>query len=190
MAEVNDQQLTALQRGFQILTAMNNDPKAREHLEAGLKVLDPNLKTTNDQVEELLAPRLQGVKDTEAKLTEALERLEKAEKARAEAEETAGYEQAFTRLRASEGLTAEGEEEVRKLMVDRKIADPEAAYALFQRQHPAVDTTSPSYVPQQWHFEDTTVADNLDLLWKKPELWTDQMIPQVLADERKQPARV
>lgn len=191
MAEVSDDDLTVLQRGFRLLQTLNGHPDARPLLEKALKAVDPKIQTTEEQAHAVMAPALVEVTRLTEELKAERDARTQAEKARVEAEEQANYEGAFRRMRdGAEGLTAEGEEEVRKIMVERKIADPEAAFLVFQKNNPKIDTSRPSYLPDTWNFQDDAVENDIGLLWERPDRWADQMIPKILADERREPVRV
>lgn len=191
MPDIGEEELGLMQRATSLLGRLNGNPEARRHLERSLKAVDPTIKTSDEQLDEVLAPRLEGVKALETRLTERLAELDADKAARVEQTETQQYDAAFGRLRQRDGLTEDGEREVLKLMVERKIADPEAAFALFQRLNPAPALdSSPSYIPQKWDFQENAVEQDTQLLWDNPGKWADKMIPAVLADERREPARV
>lgn len=189
--EVEEGDLGVMQRATKLLGVLNGNPAARRHLESALKAVDPNIKTTDEQVDEVLAPKMAEVNGLAEKLKTALGELEERKAKDAEDAERGSFESAFARLRAKEGLTLEGESEVVALMTDLKIADPEAAFLLWQRRNPPTTIeTTPSYLPDKWNFQDEAVDNDVSLLWSNPQKWTDQMIPKVLADERREPARV
>lgn len=187
MADLSDEDIALHQRATRLLQVLNAHPEGRKHLEASLKAVDPKIKTTDETVHELVEPHLEVVKSLaeELKAEREARATERAEQKAAD--EQARYDAAFNRLRVNDGVTDEGEAAIRKLMVDRNIADPEAAFALFQKQNPVVEVTSASYEPQHWNFENNAVATDVDGLWKDPDRWADQETGRILTDMRKAP---
>lgn len=187
MADVTlpEEQVSLLARGMKLLETLNGNAAARPLLEKAIKAVDPSVRTTEEQVGELLAPQLSVVNKLAEEL--AADRAERAaeRKAAEEAAAERSMNDAFAHLRGKEGLTEDGERAVKELMVDRKIADPMAAFALFQKQNPTTDVSAPSYVPQSWDFERQAVDHDVEGLWKNPDAWSDRQVGHILTDMRK-----
>lgn len=189
MAEIADADLNTLQLGMKLLSQLSGNPKSRAKLEEAVKEADPTYKTGEERARELLAPEFNAY---EARLTaiEADKKTEaEAQKTRDDADAKTRMELAFSLLRKDEGLTDEGEDAVKRLMVERSIADPAAAFALFQKQNPVVEVASASYEPSRWSFDKDTVGIDVDGLWRDPDGWADQEAGRVLTDIRKTPAQ-
>lgn len=186
--ELPEEDANTLARGMKLLQTLNSNPAARPLLEKAIKAVDPNVRTTEEQVSELLAPQISVVN----KIAEELkaEREERAAERQRDTEAAAerAMNDAFSHLRAREGLTEDGERAVKELMVDRKIADPAAAFALFQKQNPTPSVSEPSYVPQTWDFEKAAVDNDVAGLFSAPDRWADQQVGQILTEMRKEGA--
>lgn len=187
MADVTlaEEDANTLARGMKLLQTLNNNPASRPLLERAIKAVDPSVKTTEEQVGELLAPQLSVVNKLAEELKADREEraAERAQQAEAQAEQS--MNDAFAHLRGKEGLTEDGERAVKELMVDRKIADPMAAFALFQKQNPTTDVSAPSYVPQSWDFERQAVDQDVKGLWENSDAWSDRQVGHILTEMRK-----
>src|SRR5215510_1224495 len=101
-------------------------------------------------------------------------------------EDDAATSAAFARLEDA-GYTKEGIDWIKKTMVDRKIPDPEAAAALYDKQHPPEPQKPAGYLPQGWGIGLNPDKDaDLDLLLKDEEAWSDREIGKVLGEIRQQ----
>jgi hypothetical protein len=139
--EIEESDLRALRGASELLEKMQSSPKARRTFQRALKEVAPDYVTDEDRLKE--APEVQKLDALEA-------RLDKFLTAQETREQDSEREQAFARLRQTAGLQPEGEEKIKQLMVDRKIADPEAAFALWERQHP------PAPLPKSGLFTSTS----------------------------------
>jgi hypothetical protein len=91
---------------------------------------------------------------------------------------------AFSRLNDA-GYTDEGIDWIKKTMMQRKIADPEAAAALYDKHHPVQPMTPAGYQPQSWGFGTNPTKDvDRDLLLRDEETWADQEVGRVFAELR------
>jgi hypothetical protein len=190
--EIDEQQLATLQAGMKLLQDLQGNPKTRGLFSKAVKQIHPDVQTPEDVAEDIGSQMLAPVKDDISKLSEQLSKistsLEERDARETERQQLHEMESAFTRLRA-DGLQDEGVEAVKKLMVDRKIADPEAAYALFMRQNPApVEVNAASWEPQHWDIRNNTVDVDIEGLWKNPDLWADKAVGRILAEERSKAA--
>lgn len=183
--ELPEEDANTLARAMKLLQTLNANRKARPLLERAIKEVDPNVRTTEEQAAEIFAPQLSVVQkladELKADRDERLAERQRETEAQAERE----MHNAFSHLRVKEGLTEDGERAVKELMVDRKIADPMAAFALFQKNNPTTDVSAPSYVPQSWDFEKQAVDQDVDGLWKNPDSWADRQVGHILTDMRK-----
>lgn len=187
MAEIDDASLNTLQRGFKLLQTLSTNDKARPLLEQALKAADPSIRTTEERAAEVLAPQLSSLNARIDELAEARKTEAEDRKARDDADARARMDLAFSTLRSDEGLTDEGEEAVKRLMVDRAIADPAAAFALFQKQNPKIEVAQASYEPSHWNYDKSTVDTDVEGLWKNPDSWADQEAGRILTEMRKTP---
>lgn len=185
--EVDEAELASYQRAVTLLEQLNGNPKARTHLERAVKAQFPDIKTQEEQIEEYAAPHMAKVNETVEALNKRLADLDARE--RKQAEDAADYAllSSFQRLKA-QGYTDDGISKIAGLMTERKIADPEAAAALFDRMNPKPPPETPSaWEPQHWNIESNAVVDT-KALFTDPDKWADAEVGKVLADVRGQRA--
>jgi hypothetical protein len=186
--EIDEAQLDQYQRMHRLLNDLQGSPKTRSMFSKAVKQLHPDIQTPEDVAEEIGGAMLAPVNEQLKTVSEQLAAMKKAQDDRdaraAEASQIADMTSAFARLR-KEGLQDEGEQAIKQLMVDRKIADPEAAYALFMRQNPpAAEVHAASWEPQHWDIRNNTVDVDVDGLWKNPDAWADKAVGRILMEER------
>lgn len=183
MAEISDEQLAIFQRGMTLLQTLSTNPKTRRQFEGALKVIHPEIETSDDVAMEVAKPYVEQIAGLEGKLTEFLDgqkaERESAEQRRADDE----TRDAFSRL-SKQGYTDDGLEKIKGLMVDRKIADPEAAAALFDRQNPKPPEGVASWEPDSWNLEERAVGNDVAGLFKNPDRWADAEVGNVLNEIR------
>lgn len=185
--EIDEQELLQLQRGFALLEQLQGDPKARSHLERAVKVKYPDIKTQEEQIEEVSAPHVARVNEAVEALNKRMADLDAREQKAAEDAADNALLSSFQRLQ-SQGYTNEGISQIARLMSDRKIADPEAAAALYDRMNPRQVEAPPSaWEPQHWNIESNAVVDT-KALFTDPDKWADAEVGKVLADVRGQRA--
>ena len=183
MPEITDAELAAATRAVGILKQLSDHPEARVDFERSLKKLDPKIRTREDEIAELTAPirsELDGIKKL---LSDRDAADAKAAQERADQDAMERLTGGFARLRAA-GLTDEGEEAVKKIMIEKTIPDPESAFAVFTQNNPKPLSEGSGYTPEYWNYEKDSVVDNA-LLFKNPDKWEDETIGQVLMEERR-----
>lgn len=180
---------TTLARGLQLLQAMNGNAEARPLLEKAIQHVVPGVKTSTEQAAELLKPQMDEIAALRETLKADIEQRKADAQAAAEQSAQTRMEEGFALLRRNDGLTTEGETAVKQLMLDRNIADPTAAFLLFQRENPApVTPNAAAYSPQTFDYAKNTADNDVEGLWKDPDQWLEGQIGRILADERKQPS--
>jgi hypothetical protein len=181
--ELTDEEAAATKRLFDIVRAIGNNPDARKHFERSLKVLDPKISTSDDVVESVRAPLQEQIDAMRKERDE--ERAAAAEQAKKDAEESAlaRLTDSFGRLR-EQGLTDDGETKVRELMKERGIYDPEAAFALFEKQNPRPTAEQSAWVPDRWQ-SPVDGMPNAKEWFQDEDRAADDAIGKILAEERK-----
>lgn len=184
MAEIDDAEYAQLTAARDLLVKMNGNPDSRRSLEAGLKVLNPTLETSDDVAARLAMPYMEKIEG----LTKTIEDRFAADEARrsadAEAAQERGLSDKFNYYKSEHNFTDEGIEAVKKLMVDRSIADPDAAVAYFQKLNPAPRQEATAWEPDSWNFDTNAVADTAALM-QDPDRWGDMEVSRTLADMRR-----
>src|SRR5438034_1827746 len=122
MPEIEDHELKILRGAHKLLERLQNDPKARGKFQAAVKEIEPSTVTDEDRRKEL--PEVK-------QLTALAEKVDAFLKKYDEKEQDTETSRAFDRLRADPfNYTDDGIDKIKKIMVDRKIGDPEAAAEL------------------------------------------------------------
>lgn len=186
--EITADQLGVFQKGMALLQKLSTDSTTKRDFERVVKKIAPEVETTDDIVAEAARPYVEKID----KLSEQLSTFMTADAERhqraTEATQTTELESRFARLRDKEGLTPEGEAKVRELMIGRNIPDPEAAFALFERNTPKPAQEVAAWEPPSWNLDDTTSqeAQAIDVkgLFADPERWGDRMAGKVLGEMR------
>jgi hypothetical protein len=166
MREIDDAEYTQLMNMKGVLEKLNGNPKSRRDYQRALKTNFPEVVTDEDRLEE--APEVKRL----AKLEDKLEKYLDAQDKKAQDDETRA---AFNRLEGA-GYTEEGIGKIKKLMVDRKIGDPEAAAALFDKVNKPVDIIPSGFQPTSWNFGPPAADADVDtkLLFENEDLWAEK----------------
>lgn len=183
MAEVSDSELAILRNSFKLIQDLDKDPAAKAHLERAIKVVKPDVQTDEDKATQIVQPILDRMEKELAARDERIEKLVNSASEQEQTRQIAEIDGAFTRL-ASQGYTDDGIAKIKQLMVDRKIADPEAAAALFDRQNPPAPAEQPGWTPDHWNMEETVTPTNVKELFANEDKWADKMAAQVLNEIR------
>lgn len=185
MADYTPEQIAEMERATSLLHKLNGNPSARKHLEASVKVVMPEVETEDDVAARIAQPYVERVAKLEETVTTLATSLEAKDKAAVESREQADTEAAFGRLEGM-GYQPAGIDAIKKLMVERKIADPEAAAALFDRMNPPVANEQPGWAPSSWSMESTAPATtDVKAMFQDPEAWADGEVGRALADVRR-----
>lgn len=133
MVEISKEELETLKAAYDLQNALYS--KNRKGYEKLTKEVFPeHVRTTEEELNPYFEP-----------LKEKIEELNKwKENISASAREMAEKEK-FASLKKSYGLTDDGEQEIRKMMKERGINDPEAAVALWEKNNPAKSAAENSY---------------------------------------------
>ena len=193
MATIPDEQLEALVKAGQLLQTLQSNPHALAHLEAAVKVVNPNVETSAEvaarQARPLIEPLQEKLDHVTQRLEERIKADEERESARQAALAEASLSDSFKRLQERDGYTPDGIEKIKELMVNRNIADPDAAAALFDRMNPPAKQEQAAWEPQRWNLQDNAVEGDVNNLFADPDKWADNAVGQVLLDERRRSAQ-
>lgn len=180
MPEVSQEELNILTGAYTLLSKLHGDVKTRGQFEGLVKQVNPQAVTSHD----IAAPHLKPIQDELAELKKWRADREKRDR---ETDQDGKLAAAFDKLRREDGLTDEGEKTVKKLMVDRNIPDPEAAFALFQRQSPPptpIDGMHSNGMPgRRWGDIEAAQASDA-LLFADPDRWATDTASKVLTEMR------
>jgi hypothetical protein len=173
LVEVDEDQLKALRAGYGLLDGLLKNPKTRVEQEKLLKTIKPDVQTQGD----ILEPVMNQMKDLEKKFGDYVDGVNNR------AADDA-LNAAFSRLRKDHHYTEEGLEKIKQLMVERKIPDPDAAAALWERMNPVPAQPANGYLGTGWNFGQDNGDAELKLLFGDPDAWADQEIGKVLNEIR------
>lgn len=125
--QIDEAELRTLRGASQLLDQLQAHPKTRRPFQQAVKEIHPDTITDEDRLKD--APEIQ-------KLTSLEQRFDDFLKKQSDKETDGAMSAAFDRLKTQQSFTDEGIESVKRLMVERKIPDPEAAAALWEKQNP------------------------------------------------------
>ncbi len=162
--EIDDAQFQQYKEAHTLLARMYGNKETKRDLERLAKKVNPNAVTTDDMAEPYLAP----LKDEIKELREFKASIEKMQSDYHE-------QSAFGRLKEA-GYTDTGVEEIKKLMEERKINDPEVAAAYWDKTRPAEPVAPNGISPSMWNFEGNlgSDADDAKLLFTNDDAWLDR----------------
>ncbi len=182
MPEISDAELATLRNADALLRKLDADPRTKPGLEAAIKIHHPEVVTEAEKAEQLAKPFMEKVEGVAESLKARLDKLDERDAAAVTAQTESRITDAFARLR-KDGFTDDGIEKIKTLMVDRNIADPEAAAALFEKQNPPVQEES-SFSPSAWEVGSTAPGTDLASFFKDEDKAADLMAAQVLNEIR------
>ena len=182
--ELSDEEHARYLQLTKVVSGLQANPESRQHLERGLKVLNPQMTTSEEAVHAIQAPLLAQIEEMRAEQKRRDDEAAAAATKSAEDAALARMNDGFARLRSQYGVTDTGEAEVRKIMQERNIYDPEAAFALFEKQNPAPRPEHSSWVPDQWNYEQDLMPDSKKW-FADPDGAADQAVGQVLLEMRR-----
>ena len=157
--EVDEVELLRLRKQDQTVQHIWGNPKARRKIQEAVKEADPNMRIPELEIEEAAKAPVMALEKTVADLQKQIAD-DKAEREKNDKLNALNHsvESGFGKLRKS-GWTDDGLVEVKKLMEERGIIDPEIAAAYYEKQHPPQVPATPSGVGA-WNFGE--VADDTD----------------------------
>ena len=164
MAEIDDTELENLRKGKALLDKMLASPKTKRTTEKVIKELYPETVISDD----FDAPVLDAIGAIGKKVDTFLE-------TQAAREGDSRLDQAFSKIRADGGFSDDGIDKIKNLMIDRKIADPFAAAALYEKMNPPPAPQKPtSFAGLGWGFGRKTGDQDLDLLFTDEDAWAEK----------------
>jgi hypothetical protein len=149
---------------------------------------------TANTIERVAAPFVAKIDATQKQLDDFLAAQKKEREDAEQARLQGDFNTSWAQVVKDYSLTAEGEEKLESLMKDRKIADPEAAAALYFKLNPApAAPVAPSSVAPQGWAKDMGLrmdADDSDskLLVGDPDAWADKEAAAILTEVRREAA--
>lgn len=183
------QGLDTLTRAFRLHDALFNHKELGGRYQALVGEAFPEVRTPAKVAAEVAAPYVSRLDDIDARFKKMDEEREAAAKAAAQNDFNASWNGVVKDYE----LTEEGQEKLESFMKTRKLADPEAAAALYFKQNPApaAPVTPASVAPIGWGRDALGIAgDSADakLLVSDPDAWADREAASVLTEVRREAA--
>lgn len=186
--EIEQSELEELARSRILINKLSASPDAKRHLERSIKTLMPEVETEEDVFNRAAAPHVETIKSLQEQLAATNKRLDDDAKARREDAEQRETTSAFNALRQA-GYQEDGIEKIKAIMVDRKIADPEAAAALFDRLNPPPAQEAAGWEPDAWDLTPKGMDEkSMKLLFDNEDRWADNEVSKVINEERRKAA--
>jgi len=157
--ELDEVELQRLQKQDRTVHALMANPVAKKKIFEAYKVVDPQARIPELDAEEAARAPVAELEKTVKELRTQMD-TDKAEREK-EAKLAAlngSVETGMAKLRRS-GWTDDGLAEVRKLMDERGIIDPEIAAAYYEKQHPPQAPATPSGIGG-WNFMEPPADDD------------------------------
>ena len=156
--ELDEVELQRLQKQDRTVHALMSNPQAKKKIFEAYKVVEPNARIPELEMEEAAkAPVVElekTVKELQASI--AADKAEREKQLKLDAL-TGNMERGFTKLRR-DGWLDDGIENVRKLMDEKGILDPEDAAAIYLAKHPPQAPATPSGTGS-WNFMEPAADD-------------------------------
>lgn len=164
MAEIDDAELEQLRKARGLLDELTRNPKTKRTVERQIKALHPDVVIADDYD----APVMDEIKAIG-------EKVDKFLTAQAESRTDTQLSAAFDRVRTDFGFTDEGIEKLKKLMVDRKIADPIDAAKVWAADNPPPPPQRPSsFGGTSWGIGSKTEEPDTKLLFEDEDAFAEQ----------------
>ena len=188
IAEIDEVELLRLKKQDATVHALMGNPKAKKKIFEAYKAVNPDVKIPEmEEAEAALAPVTELQKSVDALQKQIADDKAEREKQTSLSALNGNIESGLSKLRRA-GWTDEGLGEVKKLMDERGILDPEIAAAYYEKQHPPATPVTPSGVGG-WNFVENVQDGEADL--KKlldshgnNEALADKMARDTLAEVR------
>lgn len=187
LVQITKADLATLQKSFTLLNKLWDDPEHGGDLKRAAKKVDPSLRIPEiDVAEPLLAP-------IRAEMEAFKTQMSEKDAAIAAMKQERDDEKALDKLRGTLSdaqkkyrLTDDGMAEVKKIMVERNIADPMAAAAFVVSEiEPAKPVTGTNFGPSDLNvfgIDGKSAEEDVKALHENPMKWMDKAVPEILAE--------
>lgn len=170
--EISTAELNQLRAAYNLQNKLYSNKESKSLYEKAIKA-NPEFKDRFQTVEDVADPIV-------TPLRAQIKALEDRLQARDNQEFDSNLTATFKELQKHRGYTDEGLEQIKKIMVDKKIADPEAAADHWERKNPA-KTVDAGYGGHSWNFTENVEKAGDDKDWFNTD--SNVMIERVAAEE-------
>jgi hypothetical protein len=173
MPEISDDEFKTLTTAKNLLDLLQRSPKTRRQVHSAIKTHYPDTVVPEDYEE----PLRNEVKTIGEKLDKFLD-------AQTTREEDQKLEAAFHQLRTDGGYTDDGIDKIKKIMVERKVADPLAAAAYYDKINPPPEPQKPTFGGMSWGIGATTEDADTKLLFDDEDAWMEREVGKVFREAK------
>ena len=185
MAEIADNQLTALQRAQKLVDALWSDKDQGAKIRAKAKELFPDIRTVDEAAEPVVAPLRAALEEKDKQLKELGDKVSAFLKEKEDKELEASFETKLSKARSKYNLTDEGMQKVLDRMKETKNftdVDGAAAAVLFDTPAPK-PTSGPSWMPQSINlFGSQEREEKWESLHNNPQKYMDDQLREFVRD--------
>ena len=173
MAEVSDAELAELRGAHRLLDAVLKNPETKDEAFKIMKKINPKANIPEYDLKQSVSKDVQATN----------ERIAKLEKMLTDRDEDREFNARFDAATAKYGITDDARPKVHALMVERKIADPEAGALLFNNLNPPPPTSTSSGWLGATMFDDSKDSE-LGQWIDNPEKMRDAAINEIFGQRR------
>ncbi len=174
MPEISDEQFNLLKGAYDLLSKLEKSKDTARSFHSLVKKVSPDTQVPED----IAAPFVDEVR---SEIKEVKDLVTKRFQEDDDDRENRSLNEIWSSLK-KKGMTDEAKTEVGKLMKDRKIADPEAAFALYREMNPPAPTL-PNMIDSRWGNQSIRGAGESDkLLFEDPDAWARQEASKVIEE--------
>lgn len=172
MPEISDAQYQELVGAHKLMSALINGETRKETLQL-FKKLNPKAPI----------PELDAAEPVLTEVSALKKQIETLQRKLDDDKQDAKLQQAFDRLSRERGITGEGLDKIKTLMVEKAIADPDAAADHWEKLNPKPEPITPAgYVGSS--FMDVEGDKNLEPWLQNEDRASDQAIAEVINEYR------
>ncbi len=165
MAEIDDAALERLTKSQALLDELLRSPKTKRKTERAIKELHPETVISDDYDS-----------DRDAKIDALAKKFDTFLDVQSTREQDTELNRAFDQLRGADwGYSDDGIDKIKKIMVERKIPDPLAAAAYYEKMNPPPKPQQPSgFGGTSWGFGAKSDDADVKLLFEDEDAWAEK----------------
>jgi membrane-associated HD superfamily phosphohydrolase len=151
LVQVDESELATLKAAYDLQNKLYTGKNKRGYEKLLKEEFGERVQTTDDIADQYTAP-----------LKKELDELREWKKSLEEKEQDNHLKQTFESLKNTRGYTDEGIGQIQKIMLEKKIADAEAAADHWEKKNPAKPAESNGFGESGWNFTDEISQENSD----------------------------
>lgn len=184
---VKDTDLTTLQASYKLLNDLWDNPEHGATVKRAAKAVNPALRVPEiDVAEPLLKPLKDELSAKDEEIKKIREEFEADRKARQDDRDLDDLKTKLAKAQKDHRLTDEGMAEVKKIMAERGVADPDiAAKYVAANIEPAKPVRGSNFGPTDaniFGIDGKSAEDDIKALHQDPLKWMDKAVPEIMAE--------